>query len=76
MRRPSPASLLDRQQSLFAARDHAEAEMQRLAREEKYLVGQVRLALEQVHYYEGLLAVLRRDWGSQGRLAELVRRLS
>ena len=75
MRRPSPASLHDRQQSLITAREHAEAEMHRLAREEEYLIHQVRLALEQVHYYEGLLAVLRRDWGKPGGLADLVRRL-
>ncbi len=50
--------------------------MQRLAREEEYLAQQVRLALEQVHYYEGLLAVLRRDWKGPGGLADLVRRLS
>ncbi len=50
--------------------------MERLAREEDYLVHQVRLALEQVHYYEGLLAVLRRDWKGPGGLADLVRRLS
>ncbi|MCI4339944.1 MAG: hypothetical protein L3K06_02670 [Thermoplasmata archaeon] len=49
--------------------------MTRLEREEEYLRRQVREAREQVRYYEGLLNVLRRDWGKPAPLAELVRKL-
>ena len=65
----------DRHDSLIAARQEAEAEVARLQREEEYLLRQVREAREQVRYYEGLLAVLRKDWGKPPPLAELVRRL-
>jgi len=72
-RRPAP--LLDKHQALLSARQEAEAEMVRLAREEDYLLQQVREAREQVRYYEELLAVLRRDWGRPPPLSELVRKL-
>jgi len=49
--------------------------MARLEREEEYLRRQVREAREQVRYYEGLLTVLRRDWGRPAPLADLVRKL-
>jgi multidrug resistance efflux pump len=67
--------LLDRHVSLLSAQQEAEAEMARLEREEEYLRRQVREAREQVQYYEGLLAVLRRDWGRPAPLADLVRKL-
>jgi multidrug resistance efflux pump len=67
--------LLDRHVSLLSAREEAEAEMARLEREEEYLRRQVREAREQVRYYEGLLTVLRKDWGKPAPLAELVRKL-
>lgn len=75
MPRTTAGSLHDRQQALLAARSQTEAEMAQLAREETYLAEQVREALAQVRYYEGLLTNLRRDWGSAGALADLVRRL-
>jgi hypothetical protein len=67
--------LLDKHVSLLSAQQEAEAEMARLGREEEYLRRQVREAREQVQYYEGLLAVLRRDWGRPAALADLVRKL-
>ena len=73
--RATAGSLLDRHQNLLAARSATEEEMARLAREEEFLAEQVREAAQQVRYYEGLLANLRRDWHGPGTLAELVRRL-
>ncbi len=69
-------TLADKHESLLRARDEAEAELRRLAREEEFLRGQIREAREQVRYYEDLLVTLRRDWGRPPPLAELVRRLS
>jgi hypothetical protein len=46
-----------------------------LQREEEYLSLTVRQAREQVRYYEGLLALLRRDYGKAPGLSELVRKL-
>jgi hypothetical protein len=70
-----PIALLDKHVSLLSAQQEAEAESGRLEREEEYLRRQVREAREQVRYYEGLLLVLRRDWGKPAPLAELVRKL-
>ncbi|HYB63515.1 MAG TPA: hypothetical protein VEE86_03725 [Thermoplasmata archaeon] len=50
-------------------------EVARLRREEEYLRLKVRQAREQVRYYEGLLALLRRDFGRLPSLTEVVRRL-
>lgn len=75
MRTRTPSSLHDRYQALLAARFEAEAEEDRLRREEEYLSLQVRQAEEQVRYYEGLLALLRRDWGRQVGLTDVVRKL-
>ncbi len=50
-------------------------ELARLRREEEYLRLKVRQARDQVRYYEGLLALLRRDYGKSPALAEMVRRL-
>jgi predicted RNase H-like nuclease (RuvC/YqgF family) len=50
-------------------------EVARLRREEEYLRLKVRQAREQVHYYEGLLTLLRHDFGRPPSLAEVVRRL-
>lgn len=75
MRRRTPASLHDKQQSLLAARDETRAEVERLEREERFLREQLREARDQVRYYESLLAALRRDWGRDAPLASLVRRL-
>jgi len=64
-----------RPDALRAAQVEAEAELQRLVREEEYLLRQIREARDQVRYYEGLLVVLRRDWGRTPPLAALVRKL-
>ena len=74
MRRVSAASFQDRFASLASARRDAEAEIARLGREERFLQSQLKQADEQVRYYEGLLTVLRREWGKPRRLAEIVRR--
>jgi hypothetical protein len=75
MRRASPSALHDRLSSLLTQRREAEAEFDRLVREERFLAGQRKEAEEQVRYYEGLLAVMRREWGKPRHLADLVRRL-
>ncbi|MCI4348980.1 MAG: hypothetical protein L3J93_02010 [Thermoplasmata archaeon] len=75
MARRTATSLHDKQQTLVEARAEATAEVARLAREEQFLIDQVRQAQEQVRYYEGLLAKLRRDWGRPERLPQIVRRL-
>jgi hypothetical protein len=51
------------------------SEIARLRREEDYLALKVRQAREQVRYYEELLQLLRRDWGQQPGLSDLVRKL-
>ena len=76
MRQPTPTSLHDRHQLLLEARAAAEAESARLAREQEYLLSQIRQAEEQVRHYEGLLTLLRRDWGGKSPpLFDLVRKL-
>lgn len=65
----------DRIGELAQVRRELVAELTRLAREEEYLRLKVRQAREQVRYYEGLLDLLRRDWGRAPGLSELVRRL-
>lgn len=75
VRRRTPSTLHGRLEALLTARAEAEAEASRLRSEAEYLVGQVRLAQEQVRHYEGLLTELRRDWGGTPRLTDLVRRL-
>ena len=72
---PRGAVLSDRQESLLASQRELSAELTRLVREEAYLLLKVRQAREQVRYYEGLLALLRRDWGKTPGLSELVRKL-
>jgi hypothetical protein len=65
----------DRFQQLRSTQRELLAELFRLEREEQYLRLKVRQAREQVRYYEGLLTLLRRDWGKAPGLSELVRRL-
>ena len=65
----------DSQETLLATHREVEAELARLRREEEYLLLKVRQAREQVRYYEGLLTLLRRDWGKTPGLSDLVRRL-
>lgn len=50
-------------------------EVSRLRREEEYLRLKVRQAREQLHYYDGLLRLLRRDLGRRTSLTDVVRRL-
>ncbi len=73
MPRVAPPS--DRQELLLATQREVNAELQRLRREEEYLLLKVRQAREQVHYYEGLLELLRQDLGRSPGLSELVRKL-
>lgn len=75
MARRTAPSFLDRQLALQTARSAALAEVDRLEREEAYLLQQVRRAQDQVRYYERLLAKHRRDWGPPARLSQLFRRL-
>ncbi len=65
----------DSPEALLATHREVEAELERLRREEEYLLLKVRQAREQVRYYEGLLTLLRRDWGKAPGLSDLVRRL-
>lgn len=65
----------DKQESLASAQRDVLAELERLRREEEYLLLKVRQAREQVRYYEGLLTLLRRDLGKAPGLSDLVRRL-
>ncbi len=60
---------------LVATQEDLLVELVRLRREEEYLLLKVRQARDQVRYYEGLLDLLRRDWGKAPGLSELVRRL-
>ena len=66
----------DRQNALVANQRQLLAEVDRLRREEEYLLQKIREANEQVQYYEGLLGLLRRDWGRNPGLTELVRKLT
>jgi hypothetical protein len=68
-------TLSDRQESLLASQRELTQELARLDREEEYLTLKVRQAREQVRYYEGMLELLRRDWGKSTGLSDLVRKL-
>jgi hypothetical protein len=76
MRRGASSTLGDREAALTVAERQLEAEVARLRRDEEYLALQVRQAREQVRYYEGLLTLLRRDWGKAPPIEDLVRKLS
>jgi len=65
----------DRLEFLRATEQELAGQIGQLRREEEYLRLKVRQAREQVRYYEGLLALLRRDYGRAPPLAEVVRRL-
>ena len=75
MPRRASLTLGDRRESLLAQLQRAQDEVTGLRQEEEYLVLQIRQAREQVRYYEGLLALLRRDWGKTPALKALVRKL-
>ena len=68
-------SLSGRQETLLATQREIASELVRLRQEEEYLTLKVRQAREQVRYYEGMLELLRRDWGKTAGLSDLVRRL-
>jgi len=70
-----PGRFSDRIESLRASERDLAGEVAQLRREEEYLRLKVRQAREQVRYYEGLLALLRRDFGRSPSLVEVVRRL-
>jgi len=72
---PRVRPLTDRQESLVATQRRLLAEIGELRREEEYLLLKVRQAREQARYYEGLLTLLRRDFGTAPGLSDLVRRL-
>ena len=65
----------DRLEFLRSTERDLTGEVARLRREEEYLRLKVRQAREQVRYYEGLLELLRRDWGSSPGLSDLVRKI-
>lgn len=67
--------LSDRIDHLTGVQQELLGELVRLQREEEYLSLKVRQAREQVRYYEGLLALLRRDFGKAPGLSQLVRRM-
>jgi len=72
---PRALPLTDREESLSATQRELGAEILRLRREEEYLLLKVRQAREQARYYEGLLTLLRRDFGNAQGLPELLRRI-
>jgi hypothetical protein len=72
---PRARPLTDRQELLLATQQRLLAEIGELRREEDYLLLKARQAREQARYYEGLLTLLRRDFGSTPGLSDLVRRL-
>ena len=75
MPRGTPVSLADKTATLETLRVEAEAEANRLIREEASLEEQVQQAREQVRYYEDLLVQLRRDWGRTPALTRMLRQL-
>ncbi|HXQ78890.1 MAG: hypothetical protein WB788_01360 [Thermoplasmata archaeon] len=64
-----------RQEQLVSTQRELLGELGRLRREEEYLLLKVRQAREQVLYYEGLLNLLRRDFGKPAGLSDIVRRM-
>jgi hypothetical protein len=72
---PRAQLLTDRQELLVATQRRLQAEIGQLRREEEYLLLKVRQAREQARYYEEMLTLLRRDFGTAPGLSDLVRRL-
>ena len=68
-------SVTARVETLRASARELLAEIERLKREERYILLKVRQARDQVRYYEGLLSLLRRDWGRSAGLSDLIRKL-
>ena len=69
-------TLADREDELLTTQQELVVELARVRREEEYFSLKVRQAREQVRYYEDLLTLLRRDWGKEPGLSEIVRKLS
>lgn len=69
-------TLADRENELLESQQELVVELARLHREEEYFALKVRQAREQVRYYEDLLTLLRRDWGKNPGISDIVRRLS
>jgi len=72
---PRARPLTGRQELLVATQRRLEAEIGELRREEEYLLLKVRQAQEQARYYEGMLTLLRRDFGTAAGISNLIRRL-
>jgi hypothetical protein len=75
MPRRGSQSVSGRMEALRSVERDLRAEVDRLRREERYVLLKVRQAREQVRYYEGVLRLLKRDWGERSGLSDLVRRL-
>jgi hypothetical protein len=75
MRRRARTSLSDRLEAIGLAHAEAELELERLRREEEFLVEQIGKADEQVRYYQSLLVELKGDWGRDPALRALLRQL-
>ena len=72
---PRTVPLSGRHDALLENQRELSVELDRVRREEAYLLLKVRQAREQVRYYEGLLSLLRRDWGRAPGLSDLLRKL-
>ena len=72
---PRTVPLSGRHDALLETQREISVELERVRREEAYLLLKVRQAREQVRYYEGLLTLLRRDWGRAPGLSDLLRKL-
>jgi hypothetical protein len=72
---PRTVPLSGRHDALLETQREISVELDRVRREEAYLLLKVRQAREQVRYYEGLLTLLRRDWGRAPGLSDLLRKL-
>jgi hypothetical protein len=75
MARRGSLSITAKLEALRTAERELRSEVERLRREERYVLLKVRQARDQVHYYEGVLRLLKRDWGEGRGLSDLVRRM-
>lgn len=69
------STLEGRSSPLSAERAELEGAIRRLRREEEYLTLQIRQARDQVRYYEGLLHLLKNDWGRTPGVRDMLRKL-
>ena len=75
MPRRGSLSTTGRLETLRAVERELRTEVDRLRREERYILLKVQQARDQVRYYEGILRLLKRDWGEAPGLSDVVRRL-